>query len=211
MPLKKPAKKEKTIKPQVKVSAAVKPEPKAARVVLKHEPKPAKTVLKPEPKPGLTAATVAEPALVSGRPVLPARLAEASAKRAGRFIEAIGRRKTSVARVRIFSGSGLQIKINEKPLEGYFKTYELKSIVEAPFKRSGLKLGFEVSAKVSGGGIHSQAEAVRHGISRALEEYDASLRKILKPLGFLKRDPRMKERRKFGLKKARKAPQWAKR
>src|SRR3989344_1334814 len=105
-------------------------------------------------------------------------------------------------------------KIVKKPAKKVLKKPEAKAereAVLAPFKRSGLALAFALSVKVNGGGIHSQAEAVRHGISRALEIHDPALRKILKPLGFLKRDPRMKERRKFGLKKARKAPQWAKR
>ena len=172
--------------------------------VKKSAPPAAKIVSRRE----IPAEKAIKPVVAVNRPVLPALSAD---RPAGRFIEAIGRRKTSVARVRLFLANGLQIKVNEKPLESYFGTYELRNIVEAPFKRSGLKANFEVSAKVSGGGIHSQAEAVRHGISRALEEHDPLLRKVLKPLGFLKRDPRMKERRKFGLKKARKAPQWAKR
>ena len=136
---------------------------------------------------------------------------KAEIKPAGRYLEAVGRRKTSVARVRLFSGGAFSANINGKTLEQYFPTFELREAVLAPFKRSGLALAFALSVKVNGGGIHSQAEAVRHGISRALEIHDPALRKILKPLGFLKRDPRMKERRKFGLKKARKAPQWAKR
>lgn len=135
----------------------------------------------------------------------------AQAASPSRYIETVGRRKTSVARVRIFPGSKFSMNINNKPFESYFLTFELKDIVTAPFKKPGLTESFAVSVKVKGGGIHSQAEAVRHGISRALEVHDPVLRKILKPLGFLKRDPRMKERRKFGLKKARKAPQWAKR
>ncbi|MDP3785370.1 MAG: 30S ribosomal protein S9 [bacterium] len=135
----------------------------------------------------------------------------AQAASPSRYIETVGRRKTSVARVRVFPDSKFSINVNEKPFESYFPTFELKNIVEAPFTKPGLKPTFSVTVKVKGGGIHSQAEAVRHGISRALEIHDPALRKILKPLGFLKRDPRMKERRKFGLKKARKAPQWAKR
>ncbi len=156
---------------------------------------------KPAPKAHLEIPQEPAQAAGSGRPASPA----------GRYIETVGRRKTSVARVRVFPGSKFSINVNEKPLESYFPTFELKNIVEAPFKKPGLTESFAVSVKVKGGGIHSQAEAVRHGISRALEIHDPALRKILKPLGFLKRDPRMKERRKFGLKKARKAPQWAKR
>lgn len=126
------------------------------------------------------------------------------------YIEAIGRRKTSVARVRFFVKADGGITINGKKLNEYFPTDELRGIVESPMKKA--KLGkYEITARLSGGGIHSQAEALRHGISRALIEANAELRKELKPLGFLMRDPRMKERRKFGLKKARKAPQWSKR
>lgn len=133
------------------------------------------------------------------------------------YIEAIGRRKTSVARVRYFAKADLSAKgadggitINGKKLSEYFPTDELRSIAESPIKTA--KLGkYEITARLSGGGIHSQAEALRHGISRALIEFNKELRGELKPLGFLMRDPRMKERRKFGLKKARKAPQWSKR
>lgn len=147
------------------------------------------------------------PAIVPPTPmpqVLPVKMREG-------YIETIGRRKTSIARVRIKEAPSFSININERTLENYFPTFELREIIEAPFKRSGLAPKFDISVRVNGGGIHSQAEAVRHGISRALEEREPAIRKILKPLGFLKRDPRAKERRKFGLKKARKAPQWAKR
>ena len=130
------------------------------------------------------------------------------------YFEAAGRRKTSVARVRIFPDAGgktLSISINGKDFKTYLATKELQHIAEAPFKKIKLTQKPSVTIKVSGGGIHSQAEAIRHGISRALTKIDKELRKTLKPEGFLKRDPRMKERRKFGLKKARKAPQWSKR
>ncbi|MBI2024330.1 30S ribosomal protein S9 [Candidatus Giovannonibacteria bacterium] len=129
----------------------------------------------------------------------------------GKYVEAVGRRKTSVARVRIYPGTPFAFAVNHKPHEEYFPTFELRSIVEAPVSKTNYPKKFSVSVRVNGGGIHSQAEAVRHGISRVLEKIDPVLRKTLKPLGFLKRDPRAKERRKFGLKKARKAPQWAKR
>ena len=131
-------------------------------------------------------------------------------KTSGVYIETVGRRKTSVARVRFFAKSDGGILINDKKLNEYFPTEELRGIVESPIKTA--KIGkCEITVRLSGGGIHSQAEALRHGISRALIEFNAELRGELKPLGFLMRDPRMKERRKFGLKKARKAPQWSKR
>ncbi len=135
----------------------------------------------------------------------------------GVYIEAVGRRKTSVARVRYFAKSDLsdgkaegRILVNDKKLDEYFPTVELRGIVESPMKKIKIE-NYEITARLSGGGIHSQAEALRHGISRALIEADPESRGELKPLGFLMRDPRMKERRKFGLKKARKAPQWSKR
>lgn len=127
-----------------------------------------------------------------------------------RYIEAVGRRKTSVARVRITPASKTVFKINDRELASYFLTEEQRKIVGEPINQS--KAGeFSVSVHVKGGGIHSQAEAVRHGLSRALVKNDESSKEKLKKSGFLKRDPRAKERRKFGLKKARKAPQWSKR
>ena len=128
-----------------------------------------------------------------------------------RYIEAIGRRKTSTARVRITEAPKSSIVVNGKDVPTYFVTAELQKIVNEAFERSKVSGKFMATVLVRGGGIHSQAEALRHGISRALVEYDLELRTRLKKLGFLKRDPRMKERRKFGLKKARKAPQWSKR
>ena len=126
-----------------------------------------------------------------------------------KYFEAVGRRKTSVARVRLFPNSKNTYDINGKELEKYFSVKETQVIVEEPM--SEIKEKFKVTAKISGGGIHSQSEALRHGIARALLEYNSDLRKSLKKSGYLKRDPRSKERRKFGLKKARKAPQWSKR
>lgn len=128
-----------------------------------------------------------------------------------RYIEAVGRRKTATARVRITPSTKNQYVINTKELEAYFPTTELQTILRDAFETSKISAKFSVSAMVSGGGIHAQAEAVRHGISRALVSYDAELRGALKKEGFLKRDPRMKERKKPGLKKARKAAQWSKR
>lgn len=128
-----------------------------------------------------------------------------------KYFEAVGRRKTAVARVRIVPAPKQSIVINGKDATDYFATAEMRMIAEAAFTDSKVAQKFKVTAMLSGGGIHSQAVALRHGISRALLEYDAELRKKLKKLGFLKRDPRAKERRKFGFKKARKSPQWSKR
>ncbi|MEK7081537.1 MAG: 30S ribosomal protein S9 [Patescibacteria group bacterium] len=128
-----------------------------------------------------------------------------------RYIEAVGRRKTSIARVRAVSGTKNEIVVNSKPLHVYFPTKELQNVVNEALKKSGTSQKWSITVKTLGGGIHSQAEAVRHGIARILLQIDETFRKDLKKAGFLKRDPRMKERRKFGLKKARKAPQWSKR
>lgn len=132
-------------------------------------------------------------------------------KETTRYIEAVGRRKTSTARSRITPSKKQEISINGKTVEEYFPTEILRSHVTQPFAVEGLTQEFTVTVKVSGGGISSQSEAVRHSISRALTKFEETLRKPLKVAGFLKRDPRMKERRKFGLKKARRAPQWSKR
>lgn len=128
-----------------------------------------------------------------------------------KYFEAVGRRKTAIARVRLTPTPKQSITINEKDVVNYFATEEMRAIAEAAFNDSKITQKFKVTALVSGGGIHSQAEALRHGIARALLGYDGEMRKKLKKLGFLKRDPRAKERRKFGLKKARKSPQWSKR
>ena len=131
------------------------------------------------------------------------------------YFEGIGRRKTSVARVRLYAFKGkdgeADITVNDKSYKSYFPTVELRRISEEALSKSDNIQNFKVTAHLNGGGINSQAEALRHGIARALLLIDPELRKKLKAEGYLKRDPRAKERRKFGLKKARKAPQWAKR
>jgi len=128
-----------------------------------------------------------------------------------KYIEAIGRRKTSTARVRIVEASKANFTVNGKDAKDYFKTEDQRRLIMDPIAKGKPGSKWSIEAKVIGGGIHSQSEAVRHGLSRALVEFDLELRGKLKTLGFLKRDPRAKERRKFGLKKARKAPQWSKR
>lgn len=126
-----------------------------------------------------------------------------------KYTEAVGRRKTSIARVRISPASKVSISVNEKDLGDYFTVESHKRSILAVFADSPEK--FSVTAKLIGGGVASQAEALRHGIARALVATDPELRTKLKVKGFLKRDPRAKERRKFGLKKARKSPKWSKR
>lgn len=121
-----------------------------------------------------------------------------------------GRRKNAVARVRLVPGSG-QIVINDKNIDAYFGLETLKFIVRQPLTLTETLGRFNVLAKVEGGGTTGQAGAIRHGISRALLKAEADYRPALKRAGFLTRDPRMKERKKYGLKKARKAPQFSKR
>ena len=121
-----------------------------------------------------------------------------------------GRRKSSIARVRLFDGSG-KITVNGKDINEYFGTEILKVIVNQPFSVTNTVGKYDVICKVEGGGFTGQAGAVRHGIARALNEANAEYRPALKQNGFLTRDPRMKERKKYGLKKARKAPQFSKR
>lgn len=129
----------------------------------------------------------------------------------GKYFEAVGRRKTSTARVRIWVEDSGIFEINKKDYKNFLTTEELITVVNAPLRKVKMLENFKVSVIVSGGGIRGQAEAIRHGIARALVKYDPELRLRLKKSGYLKRDPRSKERKKYGLKKARKAPQWSKR
>ena len=121
-----------------------------------------------------------------------------------------GRRKNSVARVRVYNGTG-KITINDRPIDDYFGLETLKLIVRQPMTLTGTDGKFDLVVRVSGGGVSGQAGAIRHGLSRALLLYDENLRGELKKAGFLTRDPRMKERKKYGLKAARRAPQFSKR
>ena len=121
-----------------------------------------------------------------------------------------GRRKKSVARVRLYPGSGV-ITINGRDIDEYFGLETLKLIVNQPFGVTGTTGKFDIVANVTGGGISGQAGAIRHGVARALVAADANFRPALKAAGFMTRDPRMKERKKYGLKAARRAPQFSKR
>ncbi len=122
-----------------------------------------------------------------------------------------GRRKSSVARVRLFPGGTGEIKINNRTIDNYFGLETLKLIVRQPLEATGTIGKFDVECTVTGGGFTGQAGAIRHGISRALCKANPDLRGDLKKAGFLTRDPRMKERKKYGLKAARRAPQFSKR
>ena len=136
---------------------------------------------------------------------------KAPAKKKEKFFESIGRRKTAKARVRIFSKGEKNIKVNGKDFKEYFPIFELQQIVLSPFSRTDLIDQYGVTINVKGGGTVAQAEAVRHGITKALVSANPELRPALKKVGYLTRDPRMRERKKFGLKRARRAPQWRKR
>ncbi len=128
-----------------------------------------------------------------------------------KYIETIGRRKTATARVRIWTRGDKEILINDKPYKSYFTIPELQQTITASLEKMKCFDKFRVSVKVKGGGTFAQAEAVRHAIARALVRFNQDFRKRLKKAGHLTRDPRMRERKKFGLKRARRAPQWKKR
>lgn len=121
-----------------------------------------------------------------------------------------GRRKSSVARVRVYNGTG-KITINGRDIDDYFGLETLKLIVRQPLALTESTDKFDIICTVTGGGVTGQAGAIRHGLSRALLQFNAELRPALKKAGFLTRDPRMKERKKYGLKAARRAPQFSKR
>ena len=126
------------------------------------------------------------------------------------FFYGTGRRKKSIARVRVYAGSG-KITINNRDIDDYFGLDTLKLLVRQPLDVTDTNGKFDIVCRVAGGGVTGQAGAIRHGLSRALLQYDAELRLPLKKAGLLTRDPRMKERKKYGLKAARRAPQFSKR
>ena len=121
-----------------------------------------------------------------------------------------GRRKSSVARVRLYQGTG-KVTINDRDIDDYFGLDTLKYIVRQPLALTGTDEKFDIVCRVSGGGVTGQAGAIRHGVARALLQVNPEFRAALKAAGFLTRDPRMKERKKYGLKAARRAPQFSKR
>lgn len=132
-------------------------------------------------------------------------------KKANSFIQTVGRRKSAVARVRLMRKGKGQIVVNEKPLSEYFQAVMYQNVVNEPLPLVGLQDDADISVKVEGGGHKAQAEAIRLGIARALIEHNEEWRPTLRKMGWLTRDPRVKERKKPGLKRARRAPQWAKR
>jgi len=128
-----------------------------------------------------------------------------------RYFEAIGRRKTAVARIRLFTRGNKEFIVNNKPYQEYFPLVEDQETAVSSMKKMKCLDKFRVTVRVQGGGRHAQAEAIRHGTARVLVEFNNNFRKRLRKAGFLTRDPRMRERKKFGLRRARRAPQWAKR
>lgn len=127
------------------------------------------------------------------------------------LIATVGRRKTSVARVRLTTGGKGVITVNGKTMEQYFPDEFWQMTVTSPLTLVGQRKNVDISVLTNGGGVNGQAEAVRHGIARALQKMDPDMRSTLKKAGFLRRDPREKERKKYGLKRARRAPQFSKR
>lgn len=138
-------------------------------------------------------------------------IAKKDQKKSPKYWEAVGRRKTAIARVRLWNTGKQGIIVNDKKIEEYFCKPALSETALAPLKIVDLISRFGISIKVRGGGISGQSEAVRHGIARALIKFEPPLRKDMRRQGFLTRDPRAKERKKPGLKRARRAPQWQKR
>lgn len=128
----------------------------------------------------------------------------------GKFYYACGKRKTSIARVKMYSGSG-EITINKREVNEYLPVKNLVGTLKTPLTLTGTAKSFDIIVMVQGGGISSQAEAIRHGIAKALIIYDPLNKSTLKKAGLLTRDSRIKERKKFGLKRARKGPQFSKR
>lgn len=186
-------------KPEAKVKSAAKP--KAAK---KPAASRAKKTVKPDEISPVQAASVHKD-LEKHQHTKEAKPVQAL----GKYFFATGRRKSSVANIRLFEGAGANI-VNKKPLKQYFSYVNYQELVLKPFLYTGQK-SVHFTAHVSGGGTHSQAQALAHGISRALVLYQPETRLVLKKNGMLTRDDRKKERKKPGLKRARRAPQWAKR
>ena len=128
-----------------------------------------------------------------------------------KYIEAIGRRKSAQARVRLHSGGSGKITVNDKAFEDYIPVASLQMSTKAPLEITDTTNVFDITVKATGGGIHGQADAIQLGIARALIDFNPEFRTTLKRMGFLKRDARVKERKKYGKKGARRAPQWSKR
>ncbi len=174
------------------------------------ETKPVKEAKEPkEPKKKAAAPRAPRKKKVEG--AAPAAATTTLAMTKENVVQAIGRRKTAIARVRLIRGGKGTIQINGKAFKDYFPTFDMQRIVLEPLRAVSLEEAYDVSVKAEGGGAHAQSEAVRLGIARALLKEQADYRATLKKLGFLTRDPRAKERKKPGLRRARRSPQWSKR
>lgn len=174
----------------------------------KTTPKPTAKTKGPVPK----TAAAKKPAPPKVKAKAPAKTApKVAAEKLRNYFYANGKRKTAVALVRLFPDGKGEVQVNGRPLEKYFPLPIDQEKVLSPLKTTNLMKQMDIVAKAFGGGIHAQAEAIRHGISKALLRFRPEARSVLKPLGFLTRDSRMKERKKYGLKRARRAPQWQKR
>ncbi len=177
-------------------------------------PKKATTIKKPaaeEIKIMPVVAPVEAVQAEDGEDALPEITEKDLAAQPDKYYEAVGRRKTAVARVRIFTRGEKQFLVNGKPYQEYFTLAEDQQTVTASMRKMKCLDRFKVTVVVSGGGRGAQAEAVRHGTARVLVDFNNGFKKKLRKVGYLTRDPRMRERKKFGRKRARKSPQWAKR
>ena len=135
---------------------------------------------------------------------------EATTTFEGKYTESVGRRKRAIARVRLYPGKG-EMVINNRPADDFLPTQKLVDLVKKPLKEIGREESYNISVRVQGGGVRGQADAIILGVARCLVKEDETNKTVLKKAGFLKRDDRRKERKKPGLKKARRAPQWSKR
>lgn len=167
-----------------------------------------KTVAAKKPAPKAAPQKVKAKAPAKTAPKVAAKIA---AEKLRNYFYANGKRKTAVALVRLFPDGKGEVQVNGRPLEKYFPLLIDQEKVLSPLKATNLMKQMDIAAKAFGGGVHAQAEAIRHGISKALLRFRPEARSVIKPLGFLTRDSRMKERKKYGLKRARRAPQWQKR
>ncbi|MEK7149080.1 MAG: 30S ribosomal protein S9 [Patescibacteria group bacterium] len=209
--MEKDEKKTKAKKPVAKKTSAEKAHAPSAKA--KKEPKKEESKEAPNVEVVKAPVAMARPASPDDIEVNEAEFANAEdvPGRPERYWEATGRRKTAIARVRLFTRGDKIITVNGKPHGEYFFTDVFQKLSEDSLQKMKSMARFRVSVMVSGGGLKAQAEAVRHGIARALVKFNPDFRKRLRRAGFMTRDPRMKERKKFGLKSARRAPQWAKR
>ncbi len=198
--------------PPKKKSMPMKPAKPAAKKM-----KPVATVKPAAPvKPAVTVKPVAVPEAIKTAPIKTAPMPKPAVKSQAKtpteeYFYANGKRKTAISRVRLISNGKGIITVNDRAFENYFPTVTHQQVIRSPLKLASLEAKFDVSVKTMGGGVNAQAEAIRHGVSKALLKFDPGLRLTLKRAGFLTRDSRVKERKKPGLHRARRAPQFSKR